>query len=171
MNKTVQKSPEKRGGTLIAECPTNACAHRRAKQQDVHSHLAGSRMKSRIASLFLLFVLFGSAFAGVPLQFGESNCAMSGMMDMDCCQAMLVPQSQNRFTQEEEVLCALNCAQNGTTLPSSVASITLPPQDRKPALLSFTHSLVSVKLVGHVMQSNHSPGSPPTYLRNLTLLI
>lgn len=44
----------------------------------------------RLASLFLLLVLAGSALAGVPLQFGENECSMGGMMDMDCCKAALL---------------------------------------------------------------------------------
>jgi len=43
----------------------------------------------RLASLILLLVLAGSAFAGVPLHFGESECSMDGMADMDCCKAVL----------------------------------------------------------------------------------
>jgi hypothetical protein len=129
-------------------------------------------MKMRIAASFLLLVLFGGAFAGVPLQFGESNCAMGGMMDMECCRAMLLQQSQTRFTQEEEMLCTLNCAQNGTTLPSSVVRITPPAQNIQPAQPALTQPLVNPRLfVASRSQMNRPPGSPPTYLRNLTLLI
>ena len=128
-------------------------------------------MRKRLASLGLLLVLFGGAFAGVPLSFGESNCSM-GSMDAECCKAMLLLQSRAKFTQEEELLCALNCAQNGTTLPASVlrlnppAQIIQPPHAplMQPLSLPFSSSVANARI-------NSPPGSPPTYLRNLALLI
>src|SRR5437763_14082109 len=98
-------------------------------------------MKTRLASLFLMLVLFGGAFAGVPLSFGYSNCSMGGAMDMECCKAMLLQQSQTKFTQEEELLCALNCAQNGTTLPSSVVRVTPAAQNLQSSHPALTYSL------------------------------
>ena len=129
-------------------------------------------MKIRLASLLLLLVLVGGAFAGVSLSFGESNCSM-GSMDMDCCKAMLLLQSRAKFTQEEELLCALNCAQNGTTLPASVARVTPPAQNLQSAHPALTYSLSLPISVSRAATSHtHSPpGSPPTYLLNLTLLI
>ena len=70
-------------------------------------------MKKRLASLFLLLVLFGSAFAGVPLHFGESECSMGGMMDMDCCKAAL-RQKETAMITDAELYCALSCAQNSS---------------------------------------------------------
>jgi hypothetical protein len=129
-------------------------------------------MKKRLACLFLLLVLFGGAFAGVPLSFGESQCSMGGGMEMECCKAMLLLQSRAKFTQEEELLCALNCAQNGTTVPSSVVRITPPAQTIQQAHLALTQPLsieFSVsRATTHILSP---PGSPPTYLRNLALLI
>ena len=128
-------------------------------------------MKPRLASLFLLLVLFGGAFAGVPLSFGESSCSMSGRMDMDCCKAMRLLQSRAKFTQEEELLCALNCAQNGTTLPASVARVTPPAQTIQPAHPALTQPLSATSISSFAMQTHSPPGSPPTYLLNLALLI
>jgi len=129
-------------------------------------------MKTRLASLFLLLVLFGGAFAGVPMSFGESQCSMGGMMDKECCKAMLLQQSRAKFTQEEELLCALNCAQNGTTAPVSVVRVNPPRQTiqaphaalTQPRPFSFSPSIAKARI-------NRPPGSPPTYLRNLALLI
>ena len=129
-------------------------------------------MKSRFASLFLLLVLCGGAFAGVPLTFGESQCSMGGMMDKECCKAMLLQQSQAKFTQEEELLCLLSCAQNGTTLPASVARVTPPAQtiqQAHPALIQPLSVPISISRIA--TQTHSPPGSPPTYLRNLALLI
>jgi hypothetical protein len=128
-------------------------------------------MKKRLASLVLLLVLVGGAFAGVPLTFGESNCSM-GAMDMECCKAMLLLQSRAKFTQEEELLCVLNCAQNGTTLPASIVRLNPPAQTiqpphatlTQPLCLPFSSSVANARI-------NSPPGSPPTYLRNLALLI
>ncbi|HXI22574.1 MAG TPA: hypothetical protein VNG71_01785 [Pyrinomonadaceae bacterium] len=129
-------------------------------------------MKTRLASLFLLLVLSGGACAGVPLSFGESNCSMGGRMDMDCCKAMLLLQSRAKFTQEEELLCALNCAQNGTTLPASVVRVTPPAQTIQQVHLALTQPLSIPLSVSRAATQAHSPpGSPPTYLRNLALLI
>src|SRR5437660_8877903 len=98
-------------------------------------------MRTRLASLLLLLVLVGSAFAGVPLSFGESHCSMGGMMDMECCKAMLLQQSRTRVTREEELLCALNCAQNGTTLPAGVIRIMPPAQTIQPVHPALTQPL------------------------------
>jgi hypothetical protein len=129
-------------------------------------------MKLRLASLFLLLVLFGGAFAGVPLSFGESQCNMGGRADMDCCKAALAQKTKPKFTQQEELLCALSCAQNGTTLPSSVVRVTPPVQTIQPAHLALTQPLSIPFSVSMATTRTHSPpGSPPTYLRNLALLI
>ena len=129
-------------------------------------------MKTRLSSLFLLLVLFGSAFAGVPLHFGESQCDMGGMMDMDCCKAALAQKDNAKFTQEEALLCALNCAQNGTTFPSSVVRVTPPAQNVQAPHPASTEQLSTLLSVSRAATQTHSPpGSPPTYLRNLALLI
>ena len=128
-------------------------------------------MKTRLASLFLLLMLFGGAFAGVPMSFGEGQCSM-GSMDMACCRTMLLLQSRAKFTQEEELLCALNCAQNGTTLPASVARVTPPAQTIQQAHPALTQPLSVPISISRIATQTHSPpGSPPTYLRNLALLI
>jgi hypothetical protein len=128
-------------------------------------------MKKRLASLFLLLVLFGGAFAGVPLNFGDSHCSMSGMMDKDCCKAALL-QKQSTKVSEAELLCALNCAQNGTTLPASVVRVNPPVQTIQPVYPALTQPLSIPLSLSRVAAQTHSPpGSPATYLRNLTLLI
>ena len=127
-------------------------------------------MKTRLASLFLLLALFGSAFAGVPIHFGESDCGI-GMMDMECCQKAML----NEVTPEvadAKLCCALSCAQNGSTSPASSTRVTPPAPGRtvsSPAL-----SQVLPVFSGQFRafdRAHHTTGSPPTYLRNLTLLI
>ena len=76
----------------------------------------------RLASLILLLMLAGSAFAGVPLRFGESECSMDGMADMDCCKAALL-QKEAPEVADAKLCCALNCAQNGTTAPASAVRV------------------------------------------------
>ncbi len=127
-------------------------------------------MKKRLSSLVLLLVLVGGVFAGMPLHLGESECSM-GMMDMDCCKAALLQKNKAKFTEEEELLCALSCAQNGTTLPS-VVRVTPPAQTIQPAHPALTQPLAISLAVSRITTQTHSPpGSPPTYLRNLALLI
>ena len=129
-------------------------------------------MRKRLASLVLLLVLVVGAFAGVPVRFGENNCSMGGGMDMECCKAMLLLQSREKFTEEEELLCAINCAQNGTTLPSRVTRPTLPNQTIHPLHPALMEPLsIPVSVLRAPTQTHSPPGSPPTYLRNLALLI
>lgn len=130
-------------------------------------------MKKRLASLFLLLMLAGSAFAGIPLHFGESQCSMGGMMDMDCCKAALLQRETLGIT-EAEVYCALNCAQNGTSSPPNVVRVTPPPSPvRTPSHPAMRQSLLNFSLRSGAIDRLHGPPgvAPPTYLRNLALLI
>ncbi len=76
-------------------------------------------MKKRCASLVLLLMLGGSAFAGIPLHSGERGCNMT-MEGMDCCKAALM-QSETPEVAAARLCCALNCSQPGATMPSSTA--------------------------------------------------
>jgi hypothetical protein len=128
-------------------------------------------LMKRLASLFLLLVLAGSALAGVPLHFGENQCSMGGMMDMDCCKAALRQKEAPKII-DAELLCALNCAQNGTTLPSNAVRVTPPSPVRTPSHPAITQSFPSYALRFEPIDLRHGPpGSAPAYLRNLTLLI
>jgi hypothetical protein len=128
-------------------------------------------MKKRLTSLVLLLVLVVSAFGGVPLSFGESHCSM-GNMDMECCKAMLLLQSRAKFTHEEELLCVINCAQNGTTLPASVVRMNPPAQTIQPPHAEVAQPLsLPFSSSVNIARINSPPGSPPTYLRNHALLI
>jgi hypothetical protein len=128
-------------------------------------------MKTRLASLALLLVLFGGVFAGVPLNFSESQCNMGGGMDMECCKHALLQKEQTKVS-EEELLCALSCAQNGTTLPTSAVRFTSPAQTIQPSHPALTPPLFLSLSISRTTNQTHSPpGSPPTYLRNLTLRI
>ena len=128
-------------------------------------------MKKRLASLFLLLVLFGSAFAGVPLHFGESECGMDGMMDMDCCKAALL-QSQTPEVTDAKLCCALNCARDGTTSPPNIVRVTPPSPARAPSHPAIAQLLPQSSFLFHRIDRLHGPpNSGPTYLRNLALLI
>src|SRR5262245_14654407 len=81
-------------------------------------------MKKRPASLVLLLVLVGGAFAGVPVLSGGTECGMHEMMEgMDCCKAALL-QKHTLEVADAKLCCALNCAQNGTTSPPASVRIT-----------------------------------------------
>ena len=129
-------------------------------------------MKKRLASLFLLLVLAGSAFAGIPLHFGESQCSMGGMMDMDCCKAALLQKETTKIT-EAELYCALNCAQNGATSLPNLVRVTPPSPVRMPSHPAITKSLRNFYLRSGSIDRLHGPpgAAAPTYLRNLALLI
>lgn len=128
-------------------------------------------MKQRLASLFLLLVLFGSAFAGVPLSFTDSHCGMGGEMNMSCCKTARLQKLRAKIS-DAELLCAIECAQSGTTLPVSVVRVTAPArivqQTQPPLVLSLATQLSFAR---QATQAHSPPGSPPKYLRNLALLI
>jgi hypothetical protein len=125
----------------------------------------------RLASLFLLFVLAGSTFAGVPLRFGDSECSMGGMMDMDCCKAEL--RQETTSIEEADLYCALSCAQNGTTLPVNTVRVTPPSPARAPSHSAIARPLPNVSFLFHRIDRLHGPpgSASPIYLRNLALLI
>jgi hypothetical protein len=127
-------------------------------------------MKKRLASLFLLLVLVGTAFAGVPLHSGESDCGMS-VMDMDCCKAALL-QQQTPEVADAKLCCALNCAQSGTTTPPGSVRITPPSPVRTSSSPVLAQALPILSLRFQNIDRLHGPpGSAPAYLRHLALLI
>jgi hypothetical protein len=128
-------------------------------------------MNKCLVSLFLLLVLAGSAVAGIPLHFGESECNMDGMVDMDCCKAALLQKETPKVT-DAKLCCALNCAQNGTTSPPNVVRVTPPSPARAPLHPAIAQPLPQSSLLFHRIDRLHGPpNSGPTYLRNLALLI
>ncbi|MGZ8842454.1 MAG: hypothetical protein ACXW18_02250 [Pyrinomonadaceae bacterium] len=118
----------------------------------------------------LLLVLAGSAFAGVPLQFGESECSMGGMMDMDCCKAAL-RQKETTKIANAELLCALSCAQNGTTLPPQALRVTPPSPTQTLSHPAMTQLPSCFSRFEPIDLRHGPPGAAPAYLRNLALLI
>jgi len=126
-------------------------------------------MKKRFASSVLLLMLIGSAFAGVPLHFGESECGMK-MMDMDCCKAALL-QQQTPEVADAKLCCALSCAQNGTTSPPGGVSITPPAPVGLIQYPVIPPSLVRLAFYHRIHSQHGPPGSPPAYLLNLAFLI
>jgi len=128
-------------------------------------------MKQRLACLFLLLVLFSGALAGVPLPLGQSDCGMSGMMDMDCCKKAQLPELTPEVA-DAKLCCALNCAENGTTSPPATVRIRQPAPAATLPHEAVVHALPLPSFQTHRFGRLHgSPGSPPTYLRNLALLI
>ena len=128
-------------------------------------------MKKRLASLFLLLVLAGGALAGVPLPAGQSDCGMSGMMDMDCCKKAQL-QELTPEVASAKLCCAINCAQNGTTSPPRTVRVMQPPPAAALADKAVLRALPVPSTQVHRFDRLHGPpGSPPTYLRNLALLI
>jgi hypothetical protein len=128
-------------------------------------------MKKRIASLVLLLVLAGGTFAGIPLRFGEGECSMGNMMEMDCCKAALM-QSQTAEAAAAKLCCALNCAQNGTTSPPSAVRVASPaPTSLSPFPAIPQQVLITALRFRYIDGAHGPPGSPPAYLRHLALLI
>ena len=125
-------------------------------------------MKTRLASLILVFVLAGSAFAGVPVSFGDGECSMHGM---DCCKTAL-KQPTTPEIADAKLCCALECAQNGMTSQPKAGRVTSPslaPSYAHPALV---RPLANASVLFHHIDRLHGPPDHgPVYLRTLALLI
>ena len=116
-------------------------------------------------------MMAGGTFAGVPLDFGESECRRDGMMDMDCCKAALIQTEKSEVT-DAKLVCALNCAQNRSTLPMGIIRVTVPSPTGFDSHPGITHRLPNSSLrFRHSDRLHGPPGAAPAYLRNLALLI
>ncbi len=129
-------------------------------------------MRKRLTSLVLLLALTGSALAGVPLRFGESECSMDQPMDgMDCCRAALLAGESPEATAAR-LCCVVNCSHEGSA-PPSCGFVTPRSQ---PAALNYQpntpESPVAIVLTRRPSQSHGPPtDSHPAYIRHLALLI
>jgi hypothetical protein len=129
-------------------------------------------MKTRLTSLVLVLMLSGSAFAGIPWQFGEHSCGMDHSMGgMDCCKAALMG-GQTSEASVARLCCALNCSKEGTpptnsTKPSPQLQLTISTYPAIPQALLATQALL------RRFGPSHGPptDSHPAYIRNLALLI
>jgi len=129
-------------------------------------------MRLRLTSLVLLLVLVGSASAGIPLHFGESECSMSqAMAGMDCCQAALMG-GVSAEADAARLCCAIDCSHEGSSPPSG---LRVSPQSR-PAIADYqpgTSALSASVLPTRHLSRSHGPptDSHPAYIRHLALLI
>jgi len=129
-------------------------------------------MRKRLISAVLLLVLAGSAFAGIPLPFGESECGKGQSMEgMDCCKAALMA-GESPEASAARLCCVVNCSHEGSTPPSVVRAapqsqpVSLDYQPGAPALPA------SFLLTRHISHSHGPPtDSHPAYIRHLALLI
>src|SRR5437773_10523903 len=130
-------------------------------------------MVIRLASLVLVFVICGSALAGVPLHSNEQECSMPGMAGMDCCKKAAQAQSLTPEVSTARLCCALNCSQSGTTgstgsqlpRPSTSQAMAIHPSVFQP-LVATLHLSVRSSWV-----DSPPPYSNPAYIRHLALLI
>jgi len=128
-----------------------------------------SHMKTRLASLFLVLVLAGSASAGLPLPFSADECDMHP--GMDCCKTARA-QATTPEVADAKLCCALICAQNGTTSPPNVVRVSSPPSVRASSHPALTHAMpIPALRIHHIDHLHGPPKSEPAYLRNLALLI
>ena len=125
-------------------------------------------MKKRLASLFLLLVLAGSTFAGVPLHFGDGECSMHGMMD--CCKAALMANDSPEVAAAK-LCCAVDCPTYSLT-SSKVAPLRASASVRAPSYTVTPRPWTTAGGLFWRSEYVHGPpGSPPTYLLNLAFLI
>ena len=129
-------------------------------------------MRIRLTSLLLVLMLSGSAFGGVPMQFGEQSCSMDHAMgDMDCCKAALLP-AGNAEAATARLCCALNCSREGTA-PAKVGRFAPQLQLRLILYPPVPQALLTSHLRNRLFGPSHGPpgDSHPAYIRNLALLI
>ena len=129
-------------------------------------------MRIRLTSLILVLILSGSAFAGVPLQFGEQSCGMDHSVGgMDCCKAALMAHRSGQAATAR-LCCALNCSKEGTA-PAKVAPFSPQLQLTVVSYPTVPQVLLTSYLRDPLFGSLHGPpgDSHPTYIRNLSLLI
>jgi hypothetical protein len=124
-------------------------------------------MNKRLASLFLLLMLAGSTFAGVPLQSGEGECRMHGVMD---CRKTALMANDSPEVAAAKLCCAVDCPTNGST-PSNVAPMRAPASVRVPAYMVSLRPWTTVDVSLRTEYVHDPPGSPPAYLLNLAFLI
>jgi hypothetical protein len=105
------------------------------------------------------------------MHFGEAECSMDGMMDMDCCKAALMQESRPEIA-DAKLCCALNCTKDGTTSPPNIVRVTPPPLASASSHPALTQpSAVNSILFRRIDRLPRPPDSGPAYLRNLALLI
>ena len=129
-------------------------------------------MKMRLTSLVLVLILGGSAFAGIPWQFGEQSCPMDHSMGgMDCCKAALM-QSQTPEASVARLCCALNCSKEGTP-PTSGVKLSPQLQLVISVYPAMPPALLTAQALARRYGPSHGPptDSNPAYIRNLALLI
>ena len=129
-------------------------------------------MRVRLTSLIMVLMLSASAFAGVPVEFGEQSCSMDHSMgDMDCCKAAFMP-GKDAQAATARLCCALSCSKEGTAPVKGsrfaphlqLTVISYPP---------IPQQLLSSHFRNQLFGPSHGPpgDSHPAYIRNLALLI
>ena len=124
-------------------------------------------MKTRLASLFLALLLAGSAFAGVPMSFGDGECSMHGM---DCCKTAL-KQPTTPEVADAKLCCALECAQSGTASTPKAGRVTSPSPAATFSRPALMRPLAHIPIFHHIDRLHGPPSSGPVYLRTAALLI
>lgn len=129
-------------------------------------------MRIRLTSLVLVLMLSGSAFAGVPVEFGEQSCSMDHSMgDMDCCKVALMP-GKDVQAVTARLCCALNCSGEGTA-PARGSRFAPQLQLTVISYPPIPQALLTSHLRHQLFHPSHGPpgNSQSDYIRNLALLI
>lgn len=129
-------------------------------------------MKTRLTSLVLVLMLSGTAFGGIPWQYGEHSCGMDHSMGgMDCCKAALM-EGQTPQASVARLCCALNCSKEGTP-PTNGAKFSPQLQLAVSTYPAIPQTLLATQALSRRFGPSHGPptDSHPAYIRNLALLI
>jgi hypothetical protein len=129
-------------------------------------------MRIRLTSLILVLMLSGSAFAGVPVEFGEQSCSMDHSMgDMDCCKVALLP-GKDVQAATARLCCALSCSKEGAA-PAKGRRLAPQLQLTVISYPTIPQALLTSHFRNRLFDFSHGPpgDSHPAYIRNLALLI
>jgi hypothetical protein len=132
-------------------------------------------MFTRLLSSFMLLLLAGSAFGGVPMHAPEQGgCPVAdGMEQMDCC--LKAQQGEpSPEVSSAKLCCALDCQGGGPVSPSGTTnlSIRVLPATQPGGMAAISAlPILAFFAANSVEPPISSNDDHPAYIRHLSLLI
>ena len=124
---------------------------------------------NRIKSLALVVVLLSSVAAGATFWKAEQHCSMA---DMECCKAFKDLKSVDLQAPAEMPCCTLRGPEPLSDRSSGSLRVQPPVQEAQDSGANHTPHAVPRDLALDIYSIRvKPPGSQPSYIRNLSLLI
>jgi hypothetical protein len=132
-------------------------------------------MFTRLLSSFVLLLLAGSAFGGVPMHAPEQGeCPVAdGMEQMDCCMKAQQGETSPEVSSAK-LCCALACQSGGPVSSSRTASLSIRvlPASQPGGVAAVSTLPIPAFLAAQSIEPPISSNDDhPTYIRHLSLLI